>query len=215
MLEVVLGDEPTRPLEVLCVGAHSDDIEIGSGGTVLRLLSERPGTRVRWVVLSATDEREREARASAEAFLQEAAEVTVTVERFRESYFPYLGAAIKDFFNELRTGVEPDLVFCPHRHDEHQDHRVVAELVWNTFRNHLIAEYEIPKYEGDLGQPNLFVRLPRAIADRKLALLHEHFPSQLGKYWFRGETFSGIMALRGVEAGSELAEAFHVRKLVT
>ena len=215
MLRVILGDAPTNPLQVLCVGAHSDDIEIGSGGTILRLLAERPSTRVRWVVLSATEEREREARASAEAFLQDAAEATVAVERFQESYFPYLGAGIKDYFNELRTRVEPDLVFCPHRHDEHQDHRMVAELVWNTFRDHLIAEYEIPKYEGDLGHPNLFVRLTRSIADRKLALLQEHFPSQHGKYWFRPETFSGMMALRGVEAGADLAEAFHVRKLVT
>jgi LmbE family N-acetylglucosaminyl deacetylase len=215
VLEVVLGDRPTRPLTLLCIGAHSDDIEIGSGGTILRLLAERPGSRVHWVVLSATDDREREARASAAAFLTDAAEATVAVERFRESYFPYVGAQVKDFFNQLRGAVDPDLVLCPHRLDEHQDHRTVAELVWNTFRNHLIAEYEIPKYDGDLGRPNLFVRLPRAIAERKTALLQEHFGSQRGKYWFRSETFSGIMALRGVEAGAELAEAFHVRKLVT
>jgi LmbE family N-acetylglucosaminyl deacetylase len=213
MLGVVLGAEP-RPLRLLCVGAHSDDIEIGCGGTILRLLAERPGSAVHWVVLSATEHREHEARASAVAFLQEAADSTVEVEAFRESYFPYL-APIKDYFAELRTRVDPDVVFCPHRHDDHQDHRTVAELVWQTFRDHLIAEYEIPKYEGDLGRPNLFVRLPPEIVERKVALLQEHFPSQHGKYWFRRETFSGIMAVRGVEAGVEWAEAFHVRKLVT
>jgi LmbE family N-acetylglucosaminyl deacetylase len=213
MLEAVLGGDRTRPLDLLCLGAHSDDIEIGAGGTILGLLAERPGSTVHWVVLSAIEQREREARASAAAFLQHAAASTVEVENFRESYFPYL-APIKDFFNELRARVDPDVVLCPHRHDEHQDHRTVAELAWQTYRDHLIAEYEIPKYEGDLGRPNLFVRLPREIVERKVALLQEHFGSQHGRYWFRSETFSGIMAVRGVEAGVEWAEAFHVRKLV-
>jgi LmbE family N-acetylglucosaminyl deacetylase len=213
MLDVVLGGDQARPLELLCLGAHSDDIEIGSGGTILRLLAERPGSRVRWVVLSATEERRREAAASAAAFLGDAEEANVVVEDFQESYFPYL-AVLKDYLRELRRTVEPDLVLCPHRHDDHQDHRTVAELVWQTFRDHLIAEYEIPKYEGDLGRPNSFVRLSPEIVDRKLALLQEHFPSQHGKYWFRPELFSGIMAVRGVEAGAEWAEGFHVRKFV-
>jgi LmbE family N-acetylglucosaminyl deacetylase len=213
MFDVVLGDR-TRPLDVLCLGAHSDDIEIGSGGTILRLLAERPGSTVHWVVLSATAQRAEEARASAAAFLADAAAAsTVAVEDFRESYFPYL-ATLKDYFNQLRTSVDPDVVICPHRHDEHQDHRTVAELVWNTWRDHLVLEYEIPKYEGDLGRPNLFVRLSREIVERKLALLRDHFGSQSGKFWFRPETFSGIMAVRGVEAGTAMAEAFHVRKLV-
>ena len=211
MLEVVLGDEPTRPLQVLCVGAHSDDIEIGSGGTVLRLLSERPGTRV---LGRPVGHRRARARGAGECRGVPPGGCRSHCDRgaLPGELLPVPGRRHRLLQRCLRTGVEPDLVFCPHRHDEHQDHRVVAELVWNTFRNHLIAEYEIPKYEDY--QPNLFVRLPRAIADRKLALLLEHFPSQLGKYWFRGETFSGIMALR-VEAGTELAEAFHVRKLVT
>jgi LmbE family N-acetylglucosaminyl deacetylase len=213
MLEVALGGDPTRPLFLLCLGAHSDDIELGSGGTILRLLAERPGSRVHWVVLSATEERRREATASAAAFLDDAEESTVAVEDFQESYFPYL-TPLKDYFRALRATVDPDLVLCPHRHDDHQDHRTVAELVWQSFRDHLIAEYEIPKYEGDLGRPNLFVPLSPEIAERKIALLQEHFGSQYGKYWFRPETFSGIMAVRGVEAGVCWAEAFHVRKLV-
>jgi LmbE family N-acetylglucosaminyl deacetylase len=213
MLDVVLGGDRARPLELLCLGAHADDIEIGSGGTILRLLAERPGSRVRWVVLSATEERRREASASAAAFLGDAEESGVIVEDFQESYFPYL-ATLKDYLKELRGAVDPDLVLCPHRHDDHQDHRTVAELVWQTFRDHVIAEYEIPKYEGDLGRPNSFVRLSPETVGRKLALLQEHFPSQHGKYWFRPELFSGIMAIRGVEAGVAWAEGFHVRKFV-
>lgn len=213
MLSAVLGGDRTRALDLLCVGAHSDDIEIGAGGTILRLLAERPGSRVHWVVLSATEERRREAEASASSFLADAGTSTVAVEEFRESYFPYL-APLKDYFNEVRAIIDPDLVLCPHRHDEHQDHRTVAELVWQTFRNHLVAEYEIPKYEGDLGRPNVFVPLSAGIVERKIGLLQQHFGSQHGKFWFRPETFSGIMAVRGVEAGVEWAEAFHVRKLV-
>jgi LmbE family N-acetylglucosaminyl deacetylase len=213
MLDVVLGGDRARPLEVLCLGAHSDDIEIGSGGTILRLLAERPGSRVRWVVLSATDERRREAMASATAFLRDAEESSVAVEDFQESYFPYQ-PALKDYLRELRGTVDPDLVLCPHRHDDHQDHRTVAELVWQTFRDHLIAEYEIPKYEGDLGRPNVFARLSSETVEQKLALLEEHFPSQHGKFWFRPGLFSGIMAVRGVEAGAAWAEGFHVRKFV-
>jgi LmbE family N-acetylglucosaminyl deacetylase len=204
----------SRPLELLCIGAHSDDIEIGCGGTVLRLLAEHPGTRVHWVVLSATPEREHEAHASAADFLSGAGSAIVEVASFRESFFPYIGAEIKDHFNALRRRVEPDLVLCHHRFDEHQDHRTVGELVWNTFRNHLVAEYEIPKYEGDLGHPNFFVALTDDVVTRKLALLTEHFGSQSDKYWYRPETFAAMMTLRGVEAGTAYAEGFHVRKAV-
>jgi LmbE family N-acetylglucosaminyl deacetylase len=211
VIDLALGE---GPLEVLCIGAHSDDIEIGCGGTLLRLLAERPGSRVRWVVLSSTPEREGEARASAADFLVDAGSSDVEVATFRESYFPYAGSAIKDFFNDLRKRADPDLVLCHHRHDEHQDHRTVGQLAWNTWRNHLIVEYEIPKYEGDLGQPNLFVRLAPDVAARKVELIMKHFGTQQDKYWFRPETFAGLMAVRGVEAGSAAAEAFHVRKMV-
>jgi LmbE family N-acetylglucosaminyl deacetylase len=196
------------------IGAHSDDIEIGCGGTVLRLLDEHPASTVTWVVLSGDDAREAEARASAADFLAAAGSATVEVARFRESYFPYVGADIKDHFNELRTRVQPDIVFCHARHDLHQDHRLVAELVWNTFRDHLVCEYEIPKYDGDLGQPNLYVSLPPAVVERKIDLLVAHFGSQRSKRWFSAATFSAMMALRGVEAGTQAAEAFHARKIV-
>jgi LmbE family N-acetylglucosaminyl deacetylase len=171
---------------------------------------------VDWVVLSATPAREVEARASAAVFLAAAASKSVTVKSFRESYFPYAGAEIKEFFELLKGSVQPDLILCHHRLDLHQDHRLVAELVWNTFRNHVIAEYEIAKFEGDLGTPNLFVPLSRALAKRKVELLLEHFPSQSSRTWFRPETFDGLMSLRGIEcnAAEGKAEAFHVRKLV-
>ena len=214
VLEVSWGSDHDQPLSILCIGAHSDDIEIGCGGTILRLLAERPGCSVRWVVLSANDAREREARASAEAFLADAKRSEIEVCRFRESYFPWLGDQIKDYFNELRHRIEPDLVLCHHGMDEHQDHRTVAQLVWNTFRSHLIAEYEIPKYEGDLGHPNLFVRLSPEVIERKIALLMEHFGTQADKRWFRPETFRAMSTLRGIEAGTTHAEAFHVRKMV-
>jgi LmbE family N-acetylglucosaminyl deacetylase len=206
--------DPTMAVDVLCIGAHSDDIEIGCGGTMLRLLANRPGSRVRWVVLSATPEREAEARASAADFLAAAATVEVEVAHFRESYFPDEWRQLKDYFNELRRGPDPDLVLCHHRYDEHQDHRTVAELAWNTWRNHLIAEYEIPKFEGDLGRPNVFVPIPPELAERKVDLLFKHFGSQADKRWFRPEVFTGLMAVRGVEAGTAAAEGFHVRKLV-
>jgi LmbE family N-acetylglucosaminyl deacetylase len=203
------------PLTVLCLGSHSDDIEIGCGGTILTLLTERPGTRVHWVVFSADDAREAEARGSAAAFLADAKESTVIVHRFRESYFPYLDE-IKDAFESLKRDVAPDVVFTHRRDDEHQDHRTVAGLTWNTFRDHVVLEYEIPKYEGDLGHPNVFVPLRPEIAERKVELLVEHFGTQRSKRWFRPETFRGLMALRAVEcnAGTGSAEAFHARKLV-
>lgn len=215
MLPLTFG-RTGAPLRLLCLGAHCDDIEIGAGGTILRLLAEHPGSQVDWVVLSSNPEREKEARAAAADFLAGAGSARVRVEAFRESFFPYQGAAIKDFFEEVKATVSPDLVLTHHRRDEHQDHRLVAELTWNTFRNHLVAEYEIPKYEGDLGHPNLFVPLSRQLAARKVDLIVRHFPSQAGRSWFRPETFQAVMSLRGVESNAPdgLAEAFHCRKIV-
>jgi LmbE family N-acetylglucosaminyl deacetylase len=216
MLPVSLGSGPNRPLRILCLGAHSDDIEIGCGGTVLRLLADYSGSSVTWVVFSGHEQREREARASAHDFLASAAESNIIVHHFRESYFPHVGAEIKDSFEELRRSVDPDVVFSHHHRDMHQDHRVVAELTWNTFRNHLIAEYEIPKYEGDLGNPNLLVPLTRPQATRKVELLMQHFASQAHRPWFRPETFHGLMSLRGIQchAAEGQAEGFHLRKLI-
>jgi LmbE family N-acetylglucosaminyl deacetylase len=216
MLPLSVGRSPGAPLRILCLGAHSDDIEIGCAGTLLRLLQEHRGSVVQWVVFSADAEREREARASAGEILAEAESAQVLIKSFRESYFPTLAASIKDAFEELKKSVTPDLVFSHHRQDVHQDHRVVAELTWNTFRNHLVLEYEIPKYEGDLGHPNLYVPLERAIAQRKVEGLLRHFKSQGERSWFRADTFEGLMAIRGLEcnAPEARAEAFHARKLV-
>ena len=216
MLPLAFGKSPSEPVRILCLGAHSDDIEIGCGGTLLRLLADRPGSSVHWVVLSATPEREREGRASAAEFLSAAGHSSVSVKSFRESYFPYIAPEIKDYFEELKRSIDPDLIFCHRRDDLHQDHRLVAELTRNTFRNHLVLEYEIPKYEGDLGRPNLFVPLTREQADRKVELLLKHFASQAGRRWFRADTFHGLMSVRGVECNAEhsRAEAFHAHKIV-
>jgi len=215
MLPVSLGGRASGPLRILCVGAHSDDIEIGCGGTVLRLLAEHPGSSVHWVVFSADEAREREARASAADFLADAGTSTVLVKAFRESFFPACWTEIKDFFEEIKRQVNPDVVLCHQRFDLHQDHRVISELAWNTFRNHLVLEYEIPKYEGDLGTPNLFVPLARATADRKVDLIGRHFASQASRTWFRPDTFHGLMSVRSVECNAPegRAEAFIARKL--
>ncbi len=214
MLAITLGS--ARPLSLLCLGAHSDDIEIGCGGTILKLLEAYPGTSVTWVVFSANELREAEARASAAEFLAAAGEANVVIHHFKESYFPHAGAEIKDSFEQLKRTINPDMVFSHHRFDVHQDHKTIADLTWNTFRNHFVAEYEIPKYEGDLGHPNLFVPLTTAQATRKVELLTKHFRSQAGRSWFRPETFHGLMSVRGVECNAVdgQAEAHHVRKAV-
>jgi LmbE family N-acetylglucosaminyl deacetylase len=213
---LLLGDGLPRAVSsLLCLGAHSDDIEIGCGGTVLKLLSANPEMSVHWVVLSADGARAAEARSSADRFLAGAAAVRIEVETFRERYFPYQ-PDLKEFFDDLGTRDRPDLVFTHHRDDAHQDHRVVADLTWNTFRDHLILEYEIPKYDGDLGRPNVFVGLDESIARRKIQAVLDGFPSQADRYWFTAETFLGLLRLRGVEARSPVgyAEGFHARKLV-
>jgi len=216
MLPITLGPDAHAPLSILCVGAHCDDIEIGCGGTILRLLAEHPGSSVYWLVLAGNPRRAAEARAAATGFLAGAGRSTVDIQSFRESYFPYVGAEIKDYFETLSKVTQPDLIFTHYHLDRHQDHRVVCELTWNTFRNHLIAEYEIPKYEGDLDRPNTYVALTRAHADRKVDLLMEHFPSQASRHWFKAETFHALMTVRGNEAvaAEGRAEAFHLRKLV-
>jgi LmbE family N-acetylglucosaminyl deacetylase len=201
-------------LRVLAVGAHADDIEIGCGGTILRLVEEAERLEVVWVVLSARDRREDEARASAAAFLQGATH-EVRIGAFRDAFFPH-DAAVKEFYEELKATVSPDLVLVHTRTDLHQDHRVACELAWNTFRDHAILEYEIPKYDGDLGSPNVFVPLEERHVRRKAELLVEHFGSQRDKHWFTDDLFVSLMRLRGMEARSPTgyAEAFTGRKLV-
>jgi LmbE family N-acetylglucosaminyl deacetylase len=201
---------------VLALGAHADDIEIGCGGTLLRLAAEYPELEVHWVVLSGSPERAAEARASADAYLAGIAKRRIVTETFRDGFFPYEGASVKEFFERLKGEVSPDLILTHRRGDLHQDHRLVAELTWNTFRNHLILEYEIPKYDGDLGTPNFFVHLDDEICDRKTALLMEHFASQRDHRWFTEDLFRSLLRLRGMEsnAPSGKAEGFYNHKAV-
>jgi LmbE family N-acetylglucosaminyl deacetylase len=208
------GRDPTR---VLAIGCHPDDIEIGCGGTILELVAGRPELEVTWLVLSADAVRAEEARASAAAFLAGVtAEPQVFVESFRDSFFPYLGPSLKERFEQLKTQVSPDVVFTHAATDLHQDHRLVCELTWNTFRDHLILEYEIPKWDADLAAPNVYVPVSERLVEHKIQLLLEHFPSQRGRHWFTEDLFRSLLRLRGMEAGSAstYAEAFRSRKLV-
>jgi len=213
MLSLDLGAAVPVPRRVLALGCHSDDIEIGCGGTLLTLTRSVPDLHVTWVVLAAEDVRADEAHASAAAFLADASSSDVRVLGYRESFLPYLGGEVKEAFERLKD-TAPDLVFTHAREDLHQDHRLASDLTWNTFRSHLILEYEIPKYDGDLGRPNVYVALDEPVVDDKLRLLETHFPSQEDKHWFDGELFRGLMRLRGMECASRYAEAFVCRKLV-
>jgi LmbE family N-acetylglucosaminyl deacetylase len=201
---------------VLCIGAHADDIEIGCGGTMLEMLAACPSLKVYWVVLSAAGPRHGEALQSAERFLEAACEREIMIEGFRDSYFPYEGTAVKDFMQRLRKIVSPDLVFTHRREDMHQDHRLVAELTWNAFRDHLILEYEIPKYEGDLGTANVLTPLSQPTCRRKIETIVDSFPSQQDKPWFSPDTLWALLRLRGVEchSPSSLAEGFYCRKAI-
>jgi len=201
---------------VLCIGAHCDDIEIGCGGTLLELSRVAPGARFHWEVLSGDEHRERETTQAARQLLGTGVSLEVRVHDFRGSYFPDQWAGIKDRFEEVKSALQPDLILTHWLEDRHQDHRLVAELTWNTFRDHRILEFEIPKFEGDLGRPNLFMALDASSVSRKLEVLAQCFPSQQQRAWFRPDVFRGLMALRGAEcnAPSGFAEAFHARKLV-
>lgn len=203
-------------LKVLCLGAHSDDIEIGCGGSVLEMIREHRRTSFHWIVFSANEKRRKEAEESAEAFLASADKKIVTVKEFRDGYFPYVGGEIKDFFEALKRDQDPDLIFTHHRLDLHQDHRLISELTWNTFRDHLILEYEIPKYDGDLGNPNVFIPLDEAVCRTKVQYLLRYYKTQSANKWFEEGTFRSMLRLRGIESNSpsRYAEAFYGRKLV-
>jgi LmbE family N-acetylglucosaminyl deacetylase len=200
---------------LLALGAHSDDIEIGCGGTILTLLRRYAKLRVWWVVLGASGPRAAEAEASAREFLRGAGAGRVIVKGFRDGFLPYTGVEVKEFFEELKREVSPDLILTHQLHDRHQDHRLACDLTWNTFRDHLILEYEVPKYDGDLGQPNTFAPLPAATARHKVDALVASYPSQAARRWFAPDLFLALLRLRGMEcnAPSGLAEAFHGRKL--
>lgn len=199
---------------ILCLGSHSDDIEIGCGGTILRLADQYPGCEFHWVVFSAVGARHAEAQRAAELFAGRRLKGPL-LKSFQDGFMPFLGAEIKTAFEELKP-IAPDLIFTHSRRDAHQDHRLIAELTWNMFRDHMILEYEIPKYDGDMGQPNVFVPLESKQYENKVRYIMESFHSQHAKRWFREETFLSLMRLRGMEcnASSGYAEAFYGRKLL-
>jgi LmbE family N-acetylglucosaminyl deacetylase len=210
-------DFPDRSIKkILCLGAHCDDIEIGCGGTILKLTSVMKDVSVYWVVFSSDDLRGNEASRSAKEFLRGVKLKKIVLKRFRNSFFPYQGGEIKDYFETLKQEICPDLIFTHYRNDMHQDHRLVCDLTWNTFRDHLILEYEIPKYDGDMGSPNFFVHLDRSHCREKAEMILNNFKSQRDKKWFTKETFLSLMRLRGVESNApdKYAEGFYCRKII-
>src|SRR5271157_2461244 len=202
-------------LKILCLGAHADDVEIGTGGTILSLIEAGVAVEVLWVVLSASNLRASEATASAADFLAGATTSRIEIASFKDGFFPYQGHEIKNWFENLKNLMDPDVIFTHRREDAHQDHREVCRLTWNTFRDHLILEYEIPKWDGDMGQPNLYVPMPKAVMQRKIDLLMRHFGSQQTRHWFDEETFRGLARLRGMECRAPecYAEAFFAHKV--
>ena len=210
----MLTFKPTQaPRQILLLGAHSDDIEIGCGGTVLQLVDKYPDALFIWVVFCSNEQRAAEAHASAEAFLGKNVLRDIRIFSFRDGFLPWLGAEVKEAFEKIKSDTSPDLIFTHSRGDRHQDHRTLCELTWNTWRDHAILEYEIPKYDGDLGHPNTFVSLTSNEATRKVEYLMEFFGTQRSKRWFTPETFQALLRIRGIEAGAEMAEAFYTRKI--
>jgi len=214
MMRLSFSREASGPLTILCLGAHSDDIEIGCGGTILRLAEQYPDSEFHWVVFSAIDVRDSEARDAARFFAGLNLK-NIVLKTFRDGFMPYVGADVKAVFEKELKLLSPHLIFTHNRKDAHQDHRLIAELTWNTFRNHLILEYEIPKYDGDLGQPSVFVPLQSDLCKKKVRGVMDSFRSQQSKRWFEEQTFLSIMRLRGMECNAEsgYAEAFYCRKL--
>lgn len=216
MTSLSLNSNGGSPLTVLCLGSHSDDVEIGCGGTLLKLIAGGNQVRVGWVVFSGSEERADEARASASRFLEGAAEQHVEIKAFRDGFFPYVGYEVKQSFEELKQQWMPDVIFTHYRDDRHQDHRLISDLTWNTFRNHLILEYEIPKYDGDLGSPNVFVHLDEPTCRRKVRGIIDAFQTQRNRHWFTEDTFMSLLRLRGIESAAPegYAEGFFSRKAV-
>lgn len=216
MIRLNLDPPPGGTLKILCLGCHSDDIEIGCGGAILRLREQYPDCVLHWVVFSATGVRETEAQRGAELFAGISRENGAVLKSFPDGFMPFAGGEVKAVFEDLKATIAPDLIFTHSRKDAHQDHRLIAELTWNTYRDHFILEYEIPKYDGDLGQPTLFVPLDAGLCQKKVRYLMDAFQSQRTKRWFQEDTFLSLMRLRGMEcnAPSGYAEAFYCRKLV-
>lgn len=216
MIKLNLDSSNEKALKILCLGAHSDDIEIGCGGTILRLIDQYPNCTFHWVVFSAIGGRRSEAEQAAESFAGPHRLERLLLKEFRDGFMPFVGAEIKATFEELKETISPDLILTHQRSDAHQDHRLLSELTWNTFRNHFILEYEIPKYDGDLGQPNTFIPLDSDVCQAKIRHLMNAFQSQHNKKWFEESTFHSLMRLRGMEcnAPSGYAEAYYCRKIL-
>ncbi|KAB8333296.1 PIG-L family deacetylase [Scytonema tolypothrichoides VB-61278] len=215
MMKVSFDKTDESEYRILCLGAHCDDIEIGCGGTILKLIENYQNIILYWVIFSSNKEREQEAQESANLFLKELQKKKVIIKNFRDGFLPFQGIELKECFEELKQEFSPDIIFTHSRDDRHQDHRLISDLTWNTFRNHLILEYEIPKYDGDLGIPNFFVHLDEALCRRKIQYILDAFPSQNKKQWFTEETFRSILRIRGIESNSpsQYAEGFHCRKI--
>ncbi|MGB3638675.1 MAG: PIG-L deacetylase family protein [Rivularia sp. (in: cyanobacteria)] len=216
MMEINFNKSEESDYKILCLGAHCDDIEIGCGGTVLKLIEKYKNITVYWVVFSSNEQRSQEATVSSNIFLKEVSQKKVIINQFRDGFLSFQGLEVKESFEQLKQEFSPDLIFTHYREDRHQDHRLISDLTWNTFRNHLILEYEIPKYDGDLGIPNFFVHLNEALCRRKIQYLMDAFPTQNKKQWFTEETFRSILRIRGIESNSpsNYSEAFHCRKIV-
>jgi LmbE family N-acetylglucosaminyl deacetylase len=216
VLKVEFTKDMTIAYRILCLGAHCDDIEIGCGGTILKFLNRYHDVKVDWIVFSSNAQRADEAYNSAYCFLAEAKFKNIVIKRFRDGFLPFKGSVIKNYFEKLKSDITPDLIFTHYRHDLHQDHRFISELTWNTFRDHCIFEYEIPKYDGDLGSPNFFVHLDEPTVQSKVQSILENFKSQTSKKWFGEDTFFSILRIRGMEsnAPSKYAEGFYCRKIV-
>lgn len=213
MLPLNLSSLDSRPLRILCLGAHCDDIEIGCGGTLMQLLSANPGSEVLWVVFCSNDTRALEARECARAFLENAGSIRVVVHSYRDGFLPYDGGPVKDTFELLKKEYDPDIIFTHYLNDRHQDHRLISDLTWNTWRNHFILEYEVLKYDGDLGAPGVFVSLRDEVCSAKIDAIMKCYRSQSSKHWFKPDVFQSMMRVRGVESASQYAEAFYCRKI--
>jgi LmbE family N-acetylglucosaminyl deacetylase len=216
MHSLTLQRDSKFPLQILCLGAHSDDIEIGCGGTILRLAHQYSNCTFHWVVFNAIGPRATEARRGAKLFAGKKVSRTLVLKTFQDGFMPFVGSEVKEVFEDLKKKVSPDLIFTHNGKDAHQDHRFLAQLTWNTFRDHLILEYEIPKYDGDLGQPSVFIPLADVVSKKKIHYIIDTFQSQRSKRWFEESTFLSLMRLRGMEcnAPSGYAEAFYSRKIV-
>jgi LmbE family N-acetylglucosaminyl deacetylase len=215
MIQLSLNKTEESEYKILCLGSHCDDIEIGCGGTILKLIENYQNVIVYWVVFSSNEQRAEEATASANLFLKEIETKKIIIKNFRDGFLPFQGIEVKECFEQLKQEFAPDIIFTHHRDDRHQDHRLISELTWNTFRNHLILEYEIPKYDGDLGIPNLFTHLDEGFCHRKIQYILEAFATQNNKQWFTEDTFRSILRIRGIESNSpsKYAEAFYCRKI--